>query len=789
MTSLVYRRLAVSFSATVLLGCLSVVAQQNRIVIERGGNTVALEPYAPNIIRVTISKSKDKAIAAPGYGFIASPSWSGWSHEKDSDGDVYQSDRLVVKVAAARAPHFTANDLQLGKFFDLSNEPREHITVATPQGKVLVDLLGWSLSEPTDAGEKHPKEEPFAPVGATFAAPPDEHYYGLGQNQEGFLDHRGHPVNCWHDYAAPGGESVCVPFMVSSRGYGLVWDNPSKTIFEGGFNERTNWSSRVGDRVSFFVIAGNSSDEIYSGYRALTGPTPMLPKAAYGFTQSKQRYDTQDEILSVAKGYRDRHLPADMIVVDFLYYTKMGQMDMDPEKWPDPEAMNRKLHAMGFKSMISIWPHFAVGSRYHDMILKNGWFVNDADGTPTNGKHVDRVGPNLDTTNPDAAKWFWQVIRDNYVKKGYDAIWLDETEPDTPPDNSYFFVGPGQRYYNIYPLFHTASVYEGSRKESDRRVLILARAAYLGAQRNATIFWSSDIYSTWDTLKRQVPAGLDFTASGMPYWCNDVGGFLNLPPEHHPVHPPLIDPSDARDTVGGYDDYPELYVRWYQYGVFQPIFRTHGTRTFNEIWSYGKQAEPILEKYLKLRYELLPYIYSLGYQSYKTGAPYMRALFMDFPNDPNVSEIGDEYMFGPAFLVAPVTDQGATTRRVYLPAGAKWYNFWTNERFEGGQAITVSAPIDTIPLFVRAGSILPVGSAIESTEEAQQVIKFRVYPGANGAFSLYNDDGKTYAYERGEGEVTRLNWDDATGKFFREGMKASTAPDGVVEVIKSKTGD
>ena len=788
MKLLMYRGLAASFSTTVLFGCLSTVAQQG-VVVERGGDTVALEPYAPNIIRLTISKSKDKAVAVPGYGFIATPSSSGWSHEKESGGDVYRSDRLVVKVAPAQAPHFTANDLQLGKFFDLSNDPQEHITVATPQGKVLVDLLGWSLSEPANSDEKHPREEPFSPVGATFSAPLDEHYYGLGQNQEGFLDHRDHPVNCWHDYAAPGGESVCVPFMVSSRGYGLVWDNASKTTIQAGFNERTNWSSRVGDRISFFVIAGNNTDEIYSGYRALTGPTPMLPKAAYGFTQSKQRYDTQDEILSVAKGYRDRHLPADMIVVDFLYYTKMGQMDMDPEKWPDPEAMNRQLHAMGFKSMISIWPHFAVGSRYHDMILKNGWFVNDADGTPTNGKHVDRVGPNLDTTNPDAAKWFWSVIRDNYVKKGFDAIWLDETEPDAPPDNSYFFVGPGQRYYNVYPLFHTASVYEGSRKESDERVLILARAAYLGAQRNGSVFWSSDISSTWDTLKRQVPAGLDFTASGMPYWCNDVGGFNNLPPEHHPVHPPLIDPSDARETVGGYDDYPELYVRWYQYGVFQPIFRTHGTRTFNEIWSYGKQAEPILEKYLKLRYELLPYIYSLGYQSYKTGAPYMRALFMDFPNDPNVSEIGDEYMFGPAFLVAPVTDQGATTRSVYLPAGARWYNFWTNERFEGGQAITVSAPIGTIPLFVRAGSILPLGSAIESTQQKQKIVKFQIYPGADGSFSLYNDDGNTYAYERGEGEVTRLTWDDAAGKFSREGAKVSTAPDGVVEIVKGKTGD
>ena len=434
---------AIWLSATLLLCCSSLAAQQDRISVERGNSTVALEPYALNIIRVTISRSKDKAVAAPGYGVIATPSSSGWIHDKDGRGDVYRSDRLVVVVADSEAPHFTANDLQLGKFFDLSNEPRERITISTPEGKMLVDLLGWSTPGNEELNTRVPMKEPFSPVDATFASPDDEHYYGLGQNQEGFLDHRSHLINCWHAYSAPGGESVCVPFMVSSRGYGLVWDNPSKTTIEAGFNEQTRWMSRVGDRISFFVIAGETTDEIYSGYRELTGPTPMLPKAAYGFTQSKQRYDSQDEILSVARGYRARHLPCDMIVVDFLYYTKMGQMDMDPAKWPDPEAMNRQLHAMGFKSMISIWPRFAKGSRYYDMLLKNGWFENDADGTPTNSKHVDRVGSNIDTTNPDAAKWFWETIRDNFIKKGFDAIWLDETEPDLPPDNSYFCDRPG----------------------------------------------------------------------------------------------------------------------------------------------------------------------------------------------------------------------------------------------------------------------------------------------------------------------------------------------------------
>jgi alpha-D-xyloside xylohydrolase len=775
-----------------LFATVAVRAENASFILDRQNSTIVLEPYAPNIIRVTMSRLKDKAVAAPGYGFTASPSAAGWKHEQDGQGDVYTSSLMVVVIDADRPPTPTVNDLQLDKFFHFLSQPRAHIVFRTPQGKTLLEMTDWSMSKPNDSdgntsvlNDERPSDEPFYRVGAVFASPADEHYYGLGQNQDGFLDHRGHAVRCWHDYFAPGGESVCVPFLVSSRNYGLVWDNPSRTLIEPGFNERTKWTSEVGDRVSFFVIYGSTSDEIYSGYRLLTGATPMLPKAAYGFTQSKQRYDSQDEILSIAKGYRDRHLPADTIVVDFLYYTKMGQMDMDPAKWPDPEAMNRQLHAMGFQSLISIWPRFAPGSKYYDLLLKKGWFEHHADGNPTNSDPPNNLGPDIDTTNAEAARWYWDTIRDKFVDKGFDSIWLDETEPDLPPNGSYFAVGPGTRYFNVYPLFHTASVYDGFRRDLKRRAMILARASYLGAQRNGTIFWSSDIYSTWDTFTRQIPAGLNFTASGMPYWCSDTGGFLNLPAVHHPSHPPLLDPSDARDTVGGYDDYPELYVRWFEYAVFEPIFRTHGTRAFNEPWSYGKQAEPILAKYLRMRYQLLPYVYSLGYRSYKTGAPYMRALFMDFPDDPKVAGMGDEYMFGPAFLVAPVTEQGATSREVYLPESTDWYNYWTNERVKGGQTIKVDAPIDTIPLFVRAGSIVPLGKPIENTGQKQELAKVLVYPGANGEFTLYNDDGRTYAYEKGESSLTHLQWDDAGGRLTHEGAQAWTGRDAeVVEVIK-----
>jgi len=299
--------------------------------------------------------------------------------------------------------------------------------------------------------------------------------------------------------------------------------------------------------------------------------------------------------------------------------------------------------------------------------------------------------------------------------------------------------------------------------------------------------WSSDIYPTWDAYRRQISTGLNFTASGMAYWTNDVGGWQYLPTEHKPRHQPLLDPSDARENVGGYDDYPELFTRWFEYGSFLPIMRTHGSRKYNEVWSYGKQAEPILEKYLKLRYQLMPYIYSLAYKTHTTGAPFMRGLFMDFSSDPKVGDLTDEYMFGPAFLVAPITEQGATSREVYLPTGFDWYNYWTNERVPGGQVVKVDAPIDTIPLFVRAGSIVVLGSAIESTSQEQKVAKVRIYPGRDADFSLYSDDGTTYAYEKGDFKVTKLHWDDRAKQLSHEGPAAwSGADSDLVEVIQPR---
>lgn len=781
-------------------------AADSQVVLSRQGRTVVLEPYAPNIIRITLSTDNPSALAAPGYGFVGSPSMTGWSHEQGSDGsEVIRSARMVVNISPQNEPPPHAMRLD-----ELNQSLREHyfgggpsrrnvnfndtISITTASGKPLLVMRRWMMvpNQPegsSETAENGQKTDLGYRVSATFDSPAGEHYYGLGQHQQGYLDLRDHRVDCWHEYNEIGGETVCVPFMVSSRDYGLIWDNPSKTRIDLGFNLQNVWTSDVGDRVSFFVISGDSTDQIYEGYRQLTGIAHMLPKAAYGYIQSKAIYPTQDQLMAVAKGYRDRHLPLDILVVDFLNMTKQGNLDLDPARWPDPAAMNKQLNAMGITTLLSVWPHFSPGTLYYDMLKQKGWLIHKADGEPDFGHFKDVIGPNIDTTNPEAAKWWWEAIRDRYIKPdGFDYIWLDETEPDIDPAPDFFYVGSGLRYYNVYPLFHTASVYEGFRRDfgDSRRVFSLVRASYLGAQRNGSVFWSSDIQSTWDMLKRSISAGLDFTASGMPYWDTDIAGFFSpqIPANYHPAHTPLVDPAGAEENVDGYVDYPELFVRWFEWGAFQPVMRAHGERQHNEVWSYGKQAEPILEKYLRLRYQLMPYIYSLGYQTYQTGAPYMRALFMDFPHDPNVSDIRDEYMFGPAFLVAPVTSQGATSRKVYLPAGTDWYNYWTSERIKGGQTIEVSAPIDTLPLFVRAGSIVPLGSEILSTAEPQKIATLRVYPGADADFTLFNDDGHTYAYEKGDSQITHLHWNDAAGRLTHTGATAWTGSDaGIVNIV------
>jgi alpha-D-xyloside xylohydrolase len=731
-------------------------------LLDRNGSHVSIEAYAPNIVRVTLSIDRDLALAPPGFGIIAVTDATGWKHRTTAAGDEFSSDIMSLEVKAQPWPNPPS---QMERYFAPSLPPVS-VTVRKPGSTPILQMSGWEMAPHTVNGEKTFR------VGATFHAPADEHYYGLGQNQEGVLDYRGRSIDCKHFYDAPAGETVCVPFLVTNKGYGIVWDNPSDTVVSAGLHGHTTWRSNVGERVSYFVITGATLDELYAGYRKITGATPLPPKAAFGYIQSKARYETQQQVLDVADGYRSRGYPLDIMVVDWFYWTRMGQLDIDPTAFPDPKAMNQKLHEQGVHSIISVWPRFEKESRYFDFLAAKGWLLKDKDGNPADGlaERSDRAGALIDSTNPQARAWYWDRIRDNIASGGFDWFWLDETEPDLVPDGYFYSIGSGDRYHNVFPLLHTQGVAEGSRRDrANKRNLILARAAYLGSQRYGSLFWSSDINPTWEALERQVPTGLNFTASGLAYWGNDIGGWQWLPQSHTPERTPLLDPSDARDVVGHNDDYPELIARWYEYAAFTPTMRAHGSRKNTEVWSYGKQAEAVISKYLRLRYTLMPYIYSLGKQTYDTGAPFMRALFMDFPDDPHVSNLGDEYMFGPAFLVAPVTEQGRESRQVYLPAGRDWYNYWTNERLKGGQTVTVAAPIGIIPLFVAAGSIIPMGRDIQNTSTAQALKEIRVYPGRGSEFTLYDDDGVTYDYEKGQGRLTRLHWDDERGQLTAKG--------------------
>ena len=703
--------------------------------------TLAFVPYGPSIIRVTFTKGTTDRLVPSGWGTIASPSdESEWQLKKESGTSILSSPKLTLKI-----------DEQVAGFEALR-----------PDGNPLCKYLGSELSSRVVSGMATNQ------VKGTFSAGDDEHFFGLGQHQDGHLDLRGQTLSGWHHYGNH--ETVGFPFLISTRNYAIMWDNPSKTQVRCAVNGKTAWDSEMGDAVSFFLIVGNSSDEVYAGYRVLTGAAPLPPKAALAFIQSKARYGSQKQLLEVAEGYRQRHYPCDIIVVDYLHWKTLGDLSLDQKFWPDPKEMNDRLHELGYHSIISIWPGFAQGSKHYDELIANHLVFTNSDGTPTAMKNDPQFhrDAGIDSTNPKARLWLWNQIATGYRSQEFDYCWLDESEPDIEWHDSFCFLGPCAKVYNIYPLVHSSAIYEGQRSVSDERVLILTRTAYLGAQRYGTTFWSSDISATWDAFRNQIPTGLNMCASGLPYWSSDTGGWAPIPKESHPTSV-LLDPSDARDVVGNNDDYPELFVRWFQYSTFCPTFRSHGNRRENEVWSFGKAAEPILVKYLKLRYQLLPYIYSQAYSSKETGAPFMRALFMDFPSDPIAITANDEYMFGPAFLVAPVTSQGAAERSVYLPAGTDWYDFWTNHRYHGGQTITAKAPIDTLPLFVRAGSIVPLGSDVENAQTRQSVAAIRVYPGADGDFLLYNDDGHTYQYETGAFTTVHLHYQDATNKFTIQG--------------------
>lgn len=678
---------------------------------------------------------------------------------------------ICAQPDAAQPVRFTENEcayvISLGALQAEVNKADGAVRFMDQAGMTAVSLLSCGLEKAVVSGEN------TYHVYLCFSSDENEKFYGLGQHQDGKLDLGGREQVMWHDYSHKGGEIVAVPFLVSSKKYAVLLDNPSRSRVWPGINGKTTWQAEVGDRVSFFLILGDETDALYRGYRLLSGYTPMPPRRGLGFIQCKQRYTSQKELLDVARTYHEKQYPCDLFVVDWFHWKTLGDMQVDTAFWPDSRSMNRQLAQWGYETMISCWPRFMKESLHYAELEENGWFMKDVQGKTVYGTPDDQRGALIDTTNPACGAWYFDTVKKGYADQGYKYWWTDENEPDISPHQAYLHAGTGARVHNIYPLTHSRCMYEGHREALSHRCLILSRAAYTGAQRYGTTFWSSDIFPEWDVLKRQIPTALNFCASGMPYWSSDIGGWQPLPDEDSGEDYSsllLATTSEGKGAVTK-KNYTELYIRWFQFGVFCPTFRTHGTRKHNEIWSYGEEAERILEKFLKLRYRLMPYIYSLAYGTMRTGAPFMRAMWMDF-EDPICQELEDQFMFGPALMIAPVTEQGATERNVYLPGGYQWMDFNTGERYAGGQTVEVHAPIDTLPIFVKSGSILPLGEDVLNLEKGQNQIQVLVCPGGDATFDMYSDDGQTYDYEKGCYRLDRLVWHDQTGEGTVENVHA-----------------
>jgi len=588
----------------------------------------------------------------------------------------------------------------------------------------------------------------------------------------------------WHDYHGENkeGEVIGVPFLISSAGFGVIFDSPSKAYVDLREDGRIGWEAEVVTSVSFFVMVSGEGGvgDLYGEYRRLTGVTPLPPRGALGYIQCKQRYASQGEVLAVAREYRKRGYPCDMMVVDWFHWKELGDLALDPVSWPDPAGMNRELAEMGFMSMISVWPRFMEKSRYFPFLVEKKWVMTDKGGGVVNGVPEDQRGVLYDATNPEAREWLWERVRENYAAAGFNCWWLDEDEPDISPHRFMYSAGSGASLMGIYPLVHTGGIYQGHRRDRKDRCFILSRSAYLGAQRHGTTFWSSDIYPTWDVYRRQIPAGLNFCASGFAYWSSDIGGWQAIKdtPEWKGAEEESskFEVRNSKEVQKWPKGYVELYIRWFQYSAFCPTFRAHGTREVNEVWGFGEEAEGILVKYLRLRYKLLPYIYDAAWRVTRTGEPMMRALFMDYPDDPQCRDIGDQYMFGGAFLVAPVVERGAVVRRMYLPAGNDWYDFETQERYAGGQWVEVAAGLGRIPVMVRAGSIVPMGRAVNHGREKQALEVIKVYAGADGVYCHYEDDGVSCDYEKGAFVESEWRWDEGRGVL-------ENAPGGVPVIV------
>jgi alpha-D-xyloside xylohydrolase len=709
---------------------------------------------------------------------------------------------------------------------------RVEIGRATGSVQFLTSTKEAVLSEQTDNGRR------FLPaaegglheyqVRQDFRLTPGEALYGLGQHQEGFLDLRDIPIQLLQ-----ANTNIAVPFLISSKGYGLLWNSAALTDFnpttqvvqldangagtfrtgadgEYGFllsgNSRSElqlsvndekvidlqnmwvpWSasgkihlsadttykvkaetggntelsvrtpsdtmafeSEVGQAVDYYFILGPEPSRVIAQYRELTGAAPLLPRWAYGFWQCRERYSSQQQILDTAADFRARKIPVDVLVQDWQYWGKYGwnAMRFDESDYPDPAKMMTELHRQDLHMVISVWAKFGSETQVdHDFVNAHLVLTNNAStGEPGEAKEQENWA---DLFNPSAQKLYWSKMNRNLFSLGLDGWWLDASEPEGDPlKNDDTYLGRGKIVRNAYPLFETSAVYDGQRVTNEHeRVVILSRSAYAGQQRNGSISWSGDISANWETLRRQIPAGLSFAMSGFPYWTTDIGGFFR--------------PVDQYTST----DYHELLIRWFEFGAFCPIFRIHGYRSETEMWKYGTDVEKILTQYDELRYRLMPYIYSAAWGVTSRGGTVMQALPFVYPNDLALREVDDEFLFGDSLLVSPVTQPNATARSVVLPTGDDWVDFWTGRTYRGGNTIEAEAPLSRIPILVKVGSIIPMGPVLQSTAETEDPVEIRIYGGKDAEFELYEDGADGYAYEKGARATIHMHWDDRRKNF------------------------
>lgn len=528
-----------------------------------------------------------------------------------------------------------------------------------------------------------------------FESDPEEKIFGMGQYQQTFLNLK----NCSIELAQRNSQSS-VPFYISSKGYGFLWNNPGvgKVNFAKNITEWQLYSTKV---LDYWITAGDTPAEIEEKYAEVAGKVPMMPDYALGLWQSKMRYQTQDEVMEVVRRYKEKGITPSVIVIDFFHWTEQGHFDFDERYWPDPAKMIKELDEMGIKAMISVWPTVSTNAKTYQEFLENGYLIHVDRGVKMTMQQLGNT-VFIDTTNPNAQKYVWSKLKESYVSKGFKLFWLDVAEPGYMVydfDNYRYYNGPSLQVANLYPLEYTKMVYDGLKEEGEENIVSLVRCAWAGSQRYGALAWSGDIDSSFKAFRNQVNSGLNMGIAGIPWWTTDIGGFHGGNPDD--------------------EEFRELMIRWFQYGTFTPVLRMHGDRqphseplgtdgggqcssgAPNEIWSYGEENEKIFTKYIRIREALKPYIKELMKEAHEKGTPIMRPLFYDFPNDKTAWNIENTFMFGPDILVAPIINYKEREREVYLPTGENWIDANTGKQYSGGNYYTIDADIDSIPVFYK----------------------------------------------------------------------------------------